>query len=137
MDDPLASNLLAVLRRLTNEPALAYAAPPERLTGGFWAELLAFRLVGAPDGLSGDLVARVMPDAAVAGKETAFQAEVAAQGFSTPAVHLAGGPDDGLGRAFMVMDRADGAPLLAGLDGVGAITRLPGYSLTSRRYWPQ
>ena len=43
------------------------------------------------------LVARVMPDAAIAAKETVFQAEVAAQGFPTPAVLALGGPDDGVG----------------------------------------
>lgn len=123
--DLLATNLLTVLRAATDTPSLEYAAPPERLMGGFWAELLAFRLIGAPEGLSGDLVARVMPDAALAKKETIIQSEVARQGFSTPVVHLSSGPDGGLGRAFMVMDRADGAPLLAGLDGVGAIKRLP------------
>jgi aminoglycoside phosphotransferase (APT) family kinase protein len=125
MDALLELNLLGALRTLTNTPTLAYAAPPERLSGGFWAELVAFRLVGAPDGLSGELVARVMPDPLLAGKETIFQSEVARQGYSTPRVHLSGGPDDGLGRAFMVMDRAAGEPLLAGLDGVGATTRLP------------
>jgi aminoglycoside phosphotransferase (APT) family kinase protein len=125
MNAPLESNLLAAMRTLTDTPTLEYAAPPERLTGGFWAELVAFRLAGAPDGLSGELVARVMPDPLLARKETILQSEVARQGFSTPTVHLSGGPDDGLGRAFMVMDRADGGPLLAGLDGVGAITRLP------------
>lgn len=125
MDDELAPRLLKALRELTDEPRLEYAEPPDRLTGGFWAELVAFRLAAAPDGLAGDLVARVMPDPQMARKETVIQAMVADQGFPTPAVHLAGGPDDGLGRAFMVMDRVNGAPLLAGLDGVGAITALP------------
>src|SRR5688500_20244756 len=66
-----------------------------------------------------------MPDPATAAKETAIQAAVAAQGYPTPAVHLAGGPDDGLGRAFMVMDLADGDPLLGGLGGAGAIAAPP------------
>jgi aminoglycoside phosphotransferase (APT) family kinase protein len=124
MDD-LASRLLQAIRALTNEPTLEYADPPERLTGGFWADLVAFRLAAAPDGLAGDLVARVMPDPQLARKETVIQAVVADQGFPTPAVRLSGDADDGIGRAFMVMDRVNGAPLLAGLDGVGAITRLP------------
>jgi aminoglycoside phosphotransferase (APT) family kinase protein len=37
-------------------------------------------------------------------------------------VRASGGPDSGLGRAFMVMDRAPGVPLLSGLSGAGAIT---------------
>jgi aminoglycoside phosphotransferase (APT) family kinase protein len=126
MSEDLPGQLLQAMRALTGVPTLEYAAPPERLSGGFWAELLAFRLADAPAGLAGDLVARVMPDPVTARKETAIQAAVADQGFATPAVHLSGGPDAGLGRAFMVMDRVDGIPLLAGLDGVGAITRLPG-----------
>ncbi|HET7721032.1 MAG TPA: phosphotransferase, partial [Acidimicrobiales bacterium] len=79
----------------------------------------------APDGWDGGLVARLMPDPGVAAKESVFQAEVAAQGFPTPMVHLAGGPEDGLGRAFMVMDLAAGAPMLDGLGGISAIASLP------------
>jgi hypothetical protein len=36
-------------------------------------------------------------------------------------VRASGGPEDGLGRAFMIMDRGPGGPLLAGLDGAGAV----------------
>jgi len=125
MDDDLTERLLTVLRDATGSPALGFAAPPERLTGGFWAELLAFRLVGGPEGWDRDLVARIMPEPAVARKETLVQAEVASLGFATPAVRTAGGPGDGLGRAFMVMDRAPGTPLLAGLAGGKVLARLP------------
>lgn len=115
-----------MLRRVTSEPDLAYADKPEPLTGGFWAELVKFRLEGAPASWTGPLVARVMPDPVTAAKETAFQGEVAAQGYATPAVHAAGGPAEGVGgRAFMVMDLAVGQPLLAGLDGLGALLKLP------------
>jgi aminoglycoside phosphotransferase (APT) family kinase protein len=126
MSDDLTARLLTVLRDTTGTPTLEFNAPPERLTGGFWAELLAFRLTGGPEGWDGDLVARVMPEPAVARKETLVQTEVAFLGFATPTVRAAGGPDDGLGRAFMVMDRASGAPLLAGLDGMKALAHLPG-----------
>jgi aminoglycoside phosphotransferase (APT) family kinase protein len=121
----LEDHLLEVLRAATSTPTLAFDCPPGRLTGGFWAELVAFRLRGAPCGWHGDLVARVMPDPRIAAKETIIQTEVAAQGFPTPSVHLAGGPDDGLGRAFMVMDHADGRLLLGGLGGIGAVAALP------------
>lgn len=121
-----SGELLEVLRRVTSAPGLTYADKPEPLSGGFWAELATFRLADAPEGWRGPLVARVMPDAATAAKESAFQAEVAAQGFPTPPVHAAGGVADGIdGRAFMVMDLAQGRPLLAGLDGMSAIARLP------------
>jgi aminoglycoside phosphotransferase (APT) family kinase protein len=121
----LEDDLLGVLRVATGVPALAFDGPPTRLTGGFWAELLAFRLRDAPAGWQGGLVARVMPDPITAARETAIQAEVAAHGYPTPRVHLAGGPDDGLGRAFMVMDLAHGSSLLGGLDGVAALRTLP------------
>lgn len=117
--------LLEVLRTATATPALTYDGPPSRLTGGFWAELVSFRLRGAPTGWRGPLVARIMPDPPTAAKETAVQSAVAQQGFPTPAVHLAGGPDDGLGQAFLIMALASGDPMLGGLGGAGAIAALP------------
>ncbi len=122
----LASGLLDVLRAVTGRPALDFDGALEPLTGGFWAELISFRLRGGPVGWDGPLVARIMPEPATAAKETAFQAEVAAEGFPTPAVHAAGGPEVGVdGRAYMVMDLAAGRPMLSGLDGVGALALLP------------
>jgi aminoglycoside phosphotransferase (APT) family kinase protein len=91
------------------------------MTGGFWAELLAFSVADPPAGWPAELVARLMPDPNLAQKETIVQRAVAASGFPTPAVRASGGPDDGLGRAFMVMDRAPGSPLLSGLNGLGAV----------------
>jgi aminoglycoside phosphotransferase (APT) family kinase protein len=121
-----ADDLLVVLRRITRDPALRYDGRPLPLLGGFWAELISFRLQHAPPGWRDQLVARVMPEPTIAAKETAFQAEVAAQGFPTPIVHAAGGPDEGVsGRAFMVMDLAPGRPLLAGLEGISAASKLP------------
>jgi aminoglycoside phosphotransferase (APT) family kinase protein len=93
------------------------------LTGGFWAELAAFSLVQPPDGWPHDLVARLMPEPNTARKETVIQQAVAAAGFPTPSVRAAGGPDDGLGKAFMIMDRAAGAPLLSGLSAISALGR--------------
>src|SRR5260370_41794755 len=98
MDDPLATNLLAVLRTVTDTPTLDYAAPPVRLTGGFWADLVAVRLLDPPEGVSGDLVARVMPDPVPARKEPTPQADAAGQGPPSPTRGSPGGPDAGLGR---------------------------------------
>lgn len=117
--------LLQVVRSASGAPTIEYDEPPRRLSGGFWAELVVFRLRGAPPAWQGGLVARVMPDPWVAAKETAVQAELAAQGYPTPRVHASGGPDDGLGQAYMVMDLAPGAPALSGLSGVRAILALP------------
>src|SRR5436305_16208 len=88
------------------------------MRGGFWAELFSFSLANPPASWPAELVARLMPDPGAARKETIVQRAVAAAGFPTPLVRAAGGPDGGLGRAFMVMDRAPGGPALAGLDGL-------------------
>lgn len=120
----LERDLLAVLRRVTGSD-VEYEVPPTSLAGGFWAQLVRFRLRGAPAGWGGELVARVMPDSWIAATETAIQEGVGAQGYPTPAVHLAGGPDDGLGQAFMIMDLAPGRPMLTGLSGVGVVAALP------------
>jgi aminoglycoside phosphotransferase (APT) family kinase protein len=124
MDESLGRTLLGVLRNAAGAPDLEYAEPPVPLTGGFWAELLTFRLAGASPPWDRPLVARLMPDPVLASKETIIQRAVADAGFPTPVVRAAGGRDDGLGRAFMVMDRADGAPLLGGLS-TRAIVHLP------------
>ena len=122
----LSTGLLGVLRQVSGDPNLAYAGEPVAMTGGFWAELVMFRLIDPPAGWDGALVARVMPDAATAAKETVVQARVADQGYATPLVLAAGGPSEGVnGKAFMVMTLADGEPLLAGLDGVRALAKLP------------
>jgi aminoglycoside phosphotransferase (APT) family kinase protein len=111
------SRLIGVLRIATSVPDLEYARPPQPMLGGFWAELLSFSLAHPPDGWPAELVARLMPDPGSARKETVVQRAVAAAGYPTPLVRASGGPDDGLGRAFTVMDRATGGHALSGLDG--------------------
>ncbi|MGH3255329.1 MAG: phosphotransferase family protein [Streptosporangiaceae bacterium] len=113
----LTKQLIDVLRDLTGTPGLEYERPPEPMHGGFWAELFSFSLAGPPEGWPADLVARLMPDPGTACKETIVQSAVADAGFPTPLVRASGGPDSGLGSAFMVMDRAAGRPALSGLDG--------------------
>jgi aminoglycoside phosphotransferase (APT) family kinase protein len=117
VDTDLTERLIGVLRSATGTPGLEYERQPEPMRGGFWAELLFFSLANPPDGWPAELVARLMPNPGTARKETIVQSAVAAAGFPTPVVRAAGGPDCGLGRAFMVMDRAAGTPLLSGLDG--------------------
>ncbi len=112
---------------LRAEPGFArteLAGPPQPLTGGFWAATSLVRLANvAPP--ADTLVLRVMPDPALAAKETAVQREITRQGFPAPPVRLSGGADAGLGGAFMLMDRAPGGPALADLDGIAALRRLP------------
>jgi len=113
----LNERLIGVLRSVTGTPDLAYGRPPEPLKGGFWAELVSFSLADPPAGWPAELVARLMPDPGTARKETIMQSAVAAAGFPTPVVRASGGPDGGLGQAFMIMDRAAGRPAMSGLDG--------------------
>jgi aminoglycoside phosphotransferase (APT) family kinase protein len=126
VDTGIAERLIGVLRSATGTPDLEYERRPEPMRGGFWAELFAFSLANPPADWPGELVARLMPDPGTARKETIVQRAVAAAGFPTPFVRAAGGPDDGPGVAFMVMDRAPGGPALSGLDGMSpaAIPRL-------------
>jgi aminoglycoside phosphotransferase (APT) family kinase protein len=126
VDTVTEEELLDVLRRLSGDPTFDLASGPVRLTGGFWAELVAFRLAGEDR----DLVARFMPDPATAAKESCIQRAVADLGFETPAVRWSGGPEIGDGRAVMVMDRVGGRPLLADLDGPAALRRLPSLART-------
>jgi aminoglycoside phosphotransferase (APT) family kinase protein len=116
VDTGIAERLIGVLRTAAGTPGLEYGHRPEPMRGGFWAELLSFSLANPPEGWPAELVARLMPDPGSARKETIVQRAVAAAGFPTPLVRAAGNPDDGLGRAFMVMDRAAGGPAISGLD---------------------
>lgn len=116
--------LLAVVRRTAHAPGLRFASPPERISGGFWAEIWAVRLEGGPDDLNGDVVIRVMPDTGVAEREMLVQQEVVRQGFPAPRVRLTGDSDDGLGRPFMVMDRAPGRPPIAPVTGTAALAAI-------------
>jgi aminoglycoside phosphotransferase (APT) family kinase protein len=123
----LTEQLIDVLRDLTGTPGLEYERLPEPMHGGFWAELFSFSLADPPAGWPAELVARLMPDPGAARKETIVQSAVAAAGFPTPFVRASGDPDAGLGRAFMVMDRAAGHSALSGIDGgvtPGGVARL-------------
>ena len=138
VDTDIAGRLLGVLRSATGTPDLEYERRPQPMRGGFWAELFSFSLANPPAGWPAELVARLMPDPGSARKETVVQGAVAAAGFPTPFVRAAGGPDDGLGQAFMIMDRAAGGPAIAGLDGgltpaavPGLVRRIPELLATS------
>ena len=114
------------LRRQFHAPELALDGPPIRLGGGFWAEM--WTLTFAPPisgGLPVRVVLRLAPDAQLAAWETTLQAGVAAQGYPTPTIRSSDFTAAGSGRAWSVMDHADGAPLLGGLSGLRALLSLP------------
>ncbi len=94
--------------------------------GGFWADMWSVDVRGVPSGWPDRLVVRIAPDRGAARWEIAAQRAAADQGFPTPVVRAWGGLDaDATDRPWCVMDHAAGRPLLAGLDGVAAIMRLP------------
>jgi len=116
--------LLEALRAVAGTPALRFASKPQRMTGGFWAEILAVRLEGGPPELNGEVVIRVMPDADGATREIVVQREVVRQGFLAPRVLLTGDADDALGRPFVVMDRIRGRPPIPEVQGTAALAAL-------------
>jgi aminoglycoside phosphotransferase (APT) family kinase protein len=123
------NSLLAAIRTAADNTDLNWAAPPQPLTGGFWAQMWKINLTGDA-ALTGDLVARVMPDPAIAARETAVQTYLASAGYPTPTVHISAPPGPDLDQAWMLMDHAPGAPLLTGLSGPTAIARLPRFART-------
>ena len=100
---PETDRLLELLRAEPGFEDAELADAPEPLTGGFWATMSLLRLANVAPA-SATLVFRVMPDQAMAAKETVFQGELARMGFPVPAVRLTGGADIGLGGAFLLMD---------------------------------
>lgn len=115
--------LLRVLSAHTGRQE-AFAEPPVALTGGYWAEIYGFELSRPPADLHGPLVLRVMPDRETGVRESIVQRAVADQGYPTPSVVLAG-IDEGVGGAFMVMERAAGVAPLDGLGFGRTLLRLP------------
>jgi len=123
---PTTALLLDTLRHATGRADLGFDAPPTPLSGGFYAEMLRFRLVDPPVDLDRDLVARIVPNSVAGAWEATIQRAVADQGFSTPTVRLTA-PDTSAPRRYLiVMDAVDGHPPMAGL-GIGTIVgQIPG-----------
>ncbi len=120
VNTPTTTLLLDTLRDATGRADLEFAAPPTPLPGGFYAEMLRFRLADPPADLDRDLVARIVPNPAAGVWEATIQRAVADQHFPTPAVRLTVDESGPLGRYLIVMDAVDGQPPMAGL-GIGTI----------------
>ena len=104
--------------------SVAYRSRPARISGGFWASIHGFEVVGGPGDWQGQLVLRVMPDTVAENRETVIQRAVAEQRFPTPVV-LAAGFDEGIGGAFMIMPRATGSSPMSGLALGPSLVHLP------------
>jgi aminoglycoside phosphotransferase (APT) family kinase protein len=121
----LQQRLVEAARRATGQPELHLRGALAEITGGYWAKTYGLAFDNAPPELDRPLVLRVMPDERHAAAEIAVQRTVAEQGYRAPAVRLADATAATLGRPYMLMDRADGQPLLANLTLGRALTTLP------------
>lgn len=110
----------------TNWPRAEVIDEPTPVTGGEWATMFRIRVTGTPANVPEDLVLRLAPHPEMAAKEIAVQRAAASGGVTTPAIHLHGPAGGPLVEAWAVMDFVRGTPLLANLDGVAALPRLPG-----------
>ena len=121
---PELDHVLGRLRQYSQSSDLKLARPPQRLRGGFWAEIWALSFAEPFGSLPAKVVLRLAPDSAAATREAIVQNGVAAQGFSTPRIHLAEPATDEL-RAWSVMDFAPGKSMLADLNGLRLVGALP------------
>jgi aminoglycoside phosphotransferase (APT) family kinase protein len=117
--------LLEVVAGATGRPDLTFDRDPEPLLGGFYAQMYRFSLNEAPEYLAGDLVARLIPDAALGAWEACVQRELTRQHFRSPAVRLAVPPTPPLDRFLVVMDFVPGVPPLSGLTVRSVATQFP------------
>lgn len=96
------------------------------MLGGLETLIYAFRLEGAPKPLSGPLVLRLFSEPGGehhAAREAVVQNAVADTGYPCPRVVMPGGQRRIIGRAFNIMEKVSGRPLLDALLGG---TRSPG-----------
>jgi len=114
----VAGELVRHLRTEHGLEGASFAEPPERLMGGFETLICAFRLSGVEEHLERPLVLRLFPEPGgmrQAGQEAVFQNTVAAAGYPAPRVLFAGGERTICGRAFNVMERVPGHPVMEDL----------------------
>ena len=121
----LQARLVAAVRAATDQPGLTLRGPLVPISGGYYAKTYGLAFDAAPREIDRPLILRVMPDEQNAAHEVAIQRSVAQQGYPAPTVRLADATDATLGRPFILMDRAEGQPLLANLDLRRALATLP------------
>lgn len=107
---------------------LSLDGAPRPLTGGFWATMAVVRLRSSrplPPPLQGDLVIRLMPDPTTGRYETEIQRLAHQGGVPVAAVHGGGVLDATPAVAWMAMDLAPGAPMLADISAGRALRIAP------------
>ena len=107
---------------------MAFVAEPAPLGGGFWADILTFRLTGAPPELTGELVAKITPSRSHGEREAFVQAAVVTQGYPAPPV-LSSGAGPRADGWYFVMPRAAGAPPLSAASAHALVRAVPSLAL--------
>jgi aminoglycoside phosphotransferase (APT) family kinase protein len=120
--------LLAALRRDTGHDDLSYVAEPAPIGGGFWAEILTFRLDPTTPPLVGELVAKVAPSRRHGEREALVQAAVAERGYPAPPI-LARGLGPRADGCYFVMPRIEGAPPLSAAAASALVRAVPSLAL--------
>jgi aminoglycoside phosphotransferase (APT) family kinase protein len=121
-DTALSERLLRYLQSATQDPALAYAETPRRITGGFEAAIFGFRLGPAPPPFAGPLVLRLFqasrhPQAVR--REAAVQNALASMAYPAARVVVIETEPAVLGGPFVVMEKLPGRLLGFGFEGLG------------------
>ena len=125
----VAARLLEHLRSTVQDPALEYAEPPQRITGGFDTATYSFRLSGAPDPFAAPLILRLYrpdDDPQRAAFEATVQNVIAGLGYPAPRVLQCRTETEVLGGAFLVMERLPGRVMLDSILKPSLFTRWPG-----------
>lgn len=121
--EQVGTALVAALSKTVGTP-VTLRTTPERLSGGFWAQIWKVDLDNAPAPVDQPLVLRIMPDRKAGHREAVVQRVVTNSGVPTPRV-LASGSAPGLGEAYIVMQRVNGRTPLGGLRLGPELVRLP------------
>ncbi len=121
-DAIVAARLLRYLQSAMQDPALAYAETPARMSGGFEAAIFSFRLGVAPAPFAGPLVLRLFqasrhPQAVR--REAAVQNALADMAYPAARVVVIETEPSILGGPFLVMERLPGQLLGFGFEGLG------------------
>ena len=127
-DSEIKARLLAYLARVCDQPDIAYAAGPDRISGGRDAAIFGFELSPAPARFSGPLILRLArkADPMRVRLEAIVYTTLAAMNYPVPLVAVTEPDAAVLGGPFMVMTRLAGRPLADQVDAVGKAQSLVG-----------
>jgi aminoglycoside phosphotransferase (APT) family kinase protein len=127
-DSEIKTRLLDYLARVCDRTDIAYAAGPDRITGGRDAAIFGFELSVAPAKFSGPLILRLArkPDPMRVRLEAIVYTTLAVMNYPVPRVAVTEPDAAVLGGPFMVMTRLAGRPLADQVDAVGKTQSLMG-----------